>query len=45
MNLSIDNGAGLTAYEENGTYYMQMEYNKTEISKEFFEAILKEFSQ
>lgn len=43
MDLMNDSGEGLTAFEENGRYYICIQSNKTEISKEFFNAIQKEF--
>jgi hypothetical protein len=43
MELMTDSGEGLTAFEENGKYYMCIQNNKKEISEEFFKAIQKEF--
>lgn len=45
MDLSIDSGEGLTAFERDGKYYIRMQYNEKEISKEFFKAIQKEFEK
>lgn len=45
MDLSIDSGEGLIAFEKDGKYYMRMQYNEIEISEEFFQAIQKEFEK
>lgn len=45
MDLSIDSGEGLIAFKKNGKYYMRIQYDEKEISKEFFKAIQKEFEK